>query len=1376
MNFIGINIGSISIKTVEFTDIETITSIQNHHGKPFEKIQELKEKYSSNSYFAVSGHLGHISEAEAIQRALDSLDGEFDKNRILTVLTHNRCAAGSGEFLIQQIDRFNLTLEEAIERAKLGNSIQLASRCSVYCKTDVTHKLNKAEASVEDILWSIHESMANKVVSLIEKRNSKTKSALVIGGLSLNPVMINCLEDKLPEMDFHVIDQSPYFEAYGTALLSRDSPEYTFPKVSITPGFSQMPSLKEYGDLVTIIPSDEYPELSRGEQLILGIDGGSTTTKAVLLETKSNRIVASFYARTNGNPIQATKLCISKIHEQIGNQQVDFVATTGSAREIIGAFVGTSAVYNEISAHAAGSAFYDREVDTVFEIGGQDAKYIYLQNGVPIDYAMNAACSAGTGSFLEESAKGDLGIEVTDIGEIALRAPSPVQFKAECAAFINSDIRAALQEGFSQDNIVGGLVYSIVRNYLNKVKGYRPVGKKVFLQGGVAKNHAMVYAFAQATQKQIIVPPHPELMGAFGVAMMAKEQYSLNGSVSLSTLSKATMTKLGSFTCRGCENYCQIDRFEIAGRKFPFGGQCSKYENQWKRNKSIPIVEDFVAQRNDLIFSAVKSEPFEGAKIIGIPRALSTHILLPLYYTFFQQLNFNVIVSEIEKGSDLRTNASFCFPAQLAHGAVMDLIEQGVDYIFLPQLSTMPDKKSERKDRMSRSFLCPVTQASPYIIKKAFDKSNILSPLLAFHEGYSKCTGLIDVATTLGVSKSHAAKAYKIACEVQLEIESKMRNLGTRALRAAVESKKPSVLLVGRSYNAFPSEASHSMGRKLASKGIITVPIDCVDQTTSTDTAWYFSNLILDAVDLVKKYSNLYVLYIRNFSCNIDSFTQESLRKQLGSKPFLSLEIDSHTADAGTQTRLEAFIEIIQNYQTHGGLNIDVKSFQMAKIEVDDAGVWVRTSSGQKLSIKDPAINMYFPSFSYFHDGVFPLPFKWIGIQTAPPLHVNKQQLDLGLQFTSGKECLPLPITIGQLLQAYRNKKPGEIVGMYVISNGAPCVIDAYVEYFEEFIEEHQLDDVFIFAPNVNNNYYGLTSLDLFTSTPYACTVADMFNEMEGVLHVVGGPGALDELHAIWKDLMKATVTYSSFKEAVNAAIPKIAAISVIKDVATCPKVIITGDFFVRFDPFFIQGIRKRYAKAGIILKAVDLNELLQYSPYDDMDLSARNWGTTPYSKKAAVHAISKCFSFDAKRYFFGRIALKTFSHYEKKVRNIFEPTGLLISNPTNIDKVVTLADSHIHRSIFGEGVLTVGKGLEAYKEKYDGIMVLGPFSCLPFKISEAILKPYFISRNYPIISFETDGNVVFLRIVDIHIQQILMQSSIENHENEELIPLDVIE
>ncbi|MHA2252012.1 MAG: acyl-CoA dehydratase activase, partial [Candidatus Kariarchaeaceae archaeon] len=875
---IGINLGSTTLKYFKIVEGETKFKIINHRGQPIQVLNELVEAQEDETYYGVSGYLGHFSESQAIERALDSLDSKFDivislgaevfavylvnKNRIINVLTHNRCAAGSGEFLIQQISRLNLTLEEAIERAKLGKSIKLASRCSVYCKSDVTHKLNKAETSVEDILWSIHESMANKVVSLIEKGNSKVKSALVIGGLSLNPVLVDCLREILPEMDIQVIEQSPYFEAFGTALLVTDSPEFTNPQVSVTQGFSQMPSLKESEDLVTIIPADEYPELSEEGPLILGIDGGSTTTKAVLLDVTSNRVIASFYVRTDGNPIEATKLCISKIHEQVGDQQVDLVATTGSAREIIGAFIGTSAVYNEISAHAAGAAFYDREVDTVFEIGGQDAKYIFLQNGIPIDYAMNAACSAGTGSFLEESAQGDLGVSVYDIGSIALQASAPVQFKADCAAFINSDVRSAFQEGYSKENIVGGLVYSIVRNYLNKVKGYRPVGKRIFLQGGVAKNHAVVYAFAQATQKQIIVPPHPELMGAFGVAMMAKERNPASSSVYFSILLKASMTKLGNFTCHACEIYCKIDRFEVAGRKFPFGGKCSKYENQWKVSKSATKVDDFVAQRNELIFNVVKSESFEAARTIGIPRALSTHTLLPLYYTFFQRLNFNIVISDIKEESDLHTNATFCFPTQLAHGAVIDLIEKEVDYIFLPQLSTMPNRKSERKDRMSRSFMCPITQATPYIIKKAFTQSNILSPLLTFHEGYSKCTGLIEMATELGISKSHGAEAYKEACEIQLATEADLRRLGAHALEAAAESNKPSVLLVGRSYNAFPPEASHSIGRKLASKGIVTVPIDCVGKATSNNTAWYFSNLILNAADLVKEHSNLYVLHL----------------------------------------------------------------------------------------------------------------------------------------------------------------------------------------------------------------------------------------------------------------------------------------------------------------------------------------------------------------------------------------------------------------------------------------------------------------------------------------------------------------------------------
>ena len=317
-----------------------------------------------------------------------------------------------------------------------------------------------------------------------------------------------------------MLPESSWFEAWGTALLVRDSPSEMSPKIAAQPGLGRLPPLHLYGERVQVIPAPPRQAPPDGP-LVLGVDAGSTTTKAILLDPSTHAVVASYYGRTKGNPVAATRECLQALIDQVGNRQIGLIGTTGSARELAGAYLGTEHVYNEISAHAAGATHFDPDVDTIFEIGGQDSKYIYLRNGVPIDYAMNNACSAGTGSFLEESAHSDLGITVSDIADLALAAPSPVHFKATCAAFINSDIRLAQQQGHPRDNIIAGLVYAIADNYLNRVKGPRYVGKKIFLQGGVALNRAVGYAFAHSVGRQVVIPPSPELLGALGVGLLA---------------------------------------------------------------------------------------------------------------------------------------------------------------------------------------------------------------------------------------------------------------------------------------------------------------------------------------------------------------------------------------------------------------------------------------------------------------------------------------------------------------------------------------------------------------------------------------------------------------------------------------------------------------------------------------------------------------------------------------------------------------------------------------------------------------------------------------------------------------------------------------
>ena len=441
--------------------------------------------------------------------------------RVTNVLSHNKCAAGSGEFFVQLIGRMGLDIDEAIRLSASGEVVPLASRCTVHCKSDVTHKLNRHEATPADILNTLHDSMAGKVVALLEKRQNLAAARVVDRRRNPQRSPGAALREKLPDTELIVLPESPWFEAWGTALLTRDNPLYKSPHISASAGLRNAPAFV----------SLQGPGAGHGRPAAAGAARWSDWfwewTRARRPPRRScsilrrERIVASHYARTHDDPVAAVRECLraSLVRSAIARWALS--APPVRPANSLARGLGTEQVYNEISAHAAGATHFAADVDTIFEIGGQDAKYIYLRNGVPIGYAMNNACSAGTGSFLEESAQSDLGINVSEIADIALAAPAPVKFKTTCAAFINSDIRIAQQQGQGRDNILAGLVYAIAENYLTKVKGQRPVGKKVLLQGGVALNRAVGYAFAQRVGRPIVIPANPELLGALGVGLLA---------------------------------------------------------------------------------------------------------------------------------------------------------------------------------------------------------------------------------------------------------------------------------------------------------------------------------------------------------------------------------------------------------------------------------------------------------------------------------------------------------------------------------------------------------------------------------------------------------------------------------------------------------------------------------------------------------------------------------------------------------------------------------------------------------------------------------------------------------------------------------------
>jgi predicted CoA-substrate-specific enzyme activase len=1379
------NIGALSVKVVVLDGERREARVALHCGRPLETLREMlaEQEFAGAEYFGVSGQLGHLTEVAAIRRALRELGGDFDavvslggeaflvyfltRGRITNVLSHNKCAAGSGEFFVQQIGRMGLGMEEAIQLSFQGKVVPLASRCSVHCKSDITHKLNRNEAAPADILHTLHDSMASKVAALLEKGQRPRRRVLLIGGVSRNAAMLAALRAKLPETEFVVRPESPWFEAWGAALLTRDKPLYRSPKFAVQPSLGRLPPLKLFAGRVQVIPAQPR-QLPPGGQLVLGVDAGSTTTKAVLLDPATGGIVASHYLRTQGDPVASLRACLRALADQVGNRRIGLIGTTGSAREIVGAYLGTEYVFNEISAHAAGAAHFDSEVDTIMEIGGQDSKYIFLRNGVPIDYAMNNACSAGTGSFLEESAKSDLGVMVSEISDVALGAPSPVHFKATCAAFINSDIRAAQQQGYSHDDIVAGLVYAIAANYLTKVKGPRCVGRKVFLQGGVALNRALGHAFAHLVGRPVVIPPHPELLGALGVALLALKRSrgpadppgsarsagSTPSAGELGALAAPELERVGGFACHACKLYCAIDRFKVGGRVFPFGGRCSLYENVWKRKSRTAAARDLVEERTRVLFRPPAGIPANAGASIGIPKALLTHSLHPLFSTFFAGLGIQTVLSGVDPQGELKSNAGFCFPVQIAHGAVLDLARKGVNRIFLPQVMHMPEASACRD-----CYLCPITQASPSFMAKAFPDLHFLAPLLDFSKGYSGTSAMVEMAVRdLGISPEFAASAWTAAVRAQEEAERALRDLGRKTLDQALSEGKMAILLAGRSYSAFAPEASQSVAKKLSSMGITVIPGDCLAPVEAGPTAWHFANQILNAAAIVKAHPHLFLLCVSNFSCTIDAFTQSLLASEMGSKPHLILEIDAHTADAGIQTRLEAFLDIVANYRAQQ--TSPIEPFHLCRLA--PGGRVVRTN-GETVRLDDPRVKIHFPNFSDYHSECLARAALWLGLNVGETVSLDRKQLERGLDHTSGRECLPLPICIGQMLQISESRPPDEITGFYMVRGGAPCVSDCYMGYFERFIAEQRLPDLFLLNPTKDNDWCGLDRIALAQSASTAIQIADILVEIEQVLRAVGPPGSVDQLRAQWRRFLHEASSLDEF----NAKLPEfaawLAALPRNQDPSMCPKVVVTGDFFTRFSPFFMEGVHELYAASGIILKPVDLGDLLQYAAYHEVAGTASGWGMKP-GYPALAKACLRMFQPDGQQYLRQWMNYRVERWLEGRYRQVFRKTGLLVAGPNNISSIFEKASRHVSPATFGEVIPSVGKGLEAANEGYDGIFLIGPFNCLPYRISEAILKPLSMQTDMPLLTYESDGYAVspsFLRQVEVHVEQVLQRAGL---------------
>lgn len=1396
----GVCLGASTISIAERTGADVTYSRVTHGGKVIGVLND----FFPTALPATIGFTGRkfrklitipsVSEPEAVELAYRHIQASYpgidcivsaggetflvymlnSKGNISGVHSGNKCASGTGEFFFQQIKRMELGIEEAVDRAAASYSYPVAGRCSVFCKSDCTHALNKGKDKGE-VTAGLCRMMAGKIVELLQK--AQAKNILVVGGVSSNRVVLNYIRESYS--DIAVPAEALCFEALGALLWAEKHVSVITDKKALVSSayhlFPTFPALKEGGNRVT------FKSTPRGEfydgEYICGLDVGSTTTKAVLLRTDNHAITASIYLRTNGDPINASRQCYRQLLAQApagASLRIIGLGVTGSGRRIAGLHSLSEGVINEIVAHATAAVHYDPEVETIFEIGGQDAKYTFITNRVASDYAMNEACSAGTGSFLEEACSESLGIEAREISGIAFESTAPPNFNDKCAAFIGSDIKTAVQEGIGREDIVAGLVYSICQNYLNRVKGNRPVGKKIFMQGGVCYNSAVPAAMAQLCGQEITVPPEPGLMGAFGAALEVYRKIEKGlferHHFDLAELAEREVEYKEPFICVGgtekCDRKCSVARITVKGITYPFGGACNKYYNILGTKHAFDTNElDLVRMHEELVFRTYAPVPVKrGGVKVGIPASLFSNSFYPLYAHFFTNLGAEVILGDtLEPHGMEATGAAFCYPVVLSHGLIAGLLQQRPDFVFIPHLMS---PAIENGDEVSCS--CPFVQAEPYYLKAAFHEQlapRLITAVLSFDDRKKLRQKFAGIGTQLGCSTRRSEWAFDEAWKVLVAMRAEMKEYGRRFM-ASLKDDETALVLFGRSYNAFNRQCNMGIPNKFASSGSKIIPFDflpiheCSSENINS-MYWASGQEILKGAGYILDKPNLYGVYITNFSCGPDSFISGYFRNIMGQKPSLTLELDAHMADAGVDTRIEAFLDVIKGFRELNLPPLVQKPFVPARLFVTKSGLNVRSSTGQEYPLTDPKVRVLIPSMGDTAAKGLAASFHYAGIQSEALPPAGRQELMLGKGEATCKECMPLLLTSGALLRYLEERKSHDEVVVYFMPGAdGPCRFGQYNVFMSDFIKKNRLDNVALLSLSCGNAYGGMSAA--FTRRVWrAFSISDGLDEVyAGVLTVAANRGEAIAVYEKAKARIIDSIASDSFSDTLNVLEEEMTAL------ARCGKkypvgdavmVNLTGEIFVRRDGFSRQYLVEKLADRGVLARTAPLTEWMYYTDYTML--------------KGIAHDSSLG----------ARIGIRLRNLFMRKdeanIQKRLLSSGFYHPYKVDVDDLMDRGAALINPALRGETILTVSSVLTEVGDDTHGVISIGPFGCMPCRIAESILnhrlldeKENFSRHNgpfweehkrelpLPFLAIESDGNAL-PQVVEARLESLVLSA-----------------
>lgn len=916
---------------------------------------------------------------------------------------NEHCAGGTGSFFEDQMSRLGLKLEDYSDLVSRAREIpNLSGRCAVFAKTDIIHRQQEGVRK-EDILLGLCYAMIRNYKATIVRNLPVQKPVVFTGGVTCNTGVIRAIRDifKLAENELIVPETARLTAAIGAARSaemqwSREDLLSMLERPALeTAAQSGLPrlTLPAGTDLSEPKATGVIPETG----CYLGIDVGSTSTDLVLVG-EDGTLIDFQYLRTAGDPEGVVRGGIKTLWTKYGEIKVRGVGITGSGRERLGHMMGADAIRDEITAQAKAAVHWVPGADTVFEIGGQDSKYISLKDGEVADFQMNKICAAGTGSFVEEQAA-RMGIPIGEFGPLALTGEHPCDLGERCTVFIETAIVQAEGSGASRADIAAGLCHSIVKNYLHKVVGGKPVGKHIVLQGGVDYNLGIVAAFCSVCGDGVQVSPVFSISGAFGAALLAKEAVGDGASTFLGV----------DFPAQ--ERLVQATSEEI------------------RRNRA------FYRKAGQLAMEDVDNTVDPNKKTIGVPLTLIMFKFFPMVNAFFRNLGYNVVLSNPSSEETIQISQQYaqgetCYPVKLIYGHMMQLARQKVDYIFLPSIHTIRHPHAHA----AHNYACPYMQKAAEIVflNLELEKQGIklLNPVFDLDLGAKMMAkSMLEVGAQLGFAKPRCLPGLlKGGIAVQKYMDD-VEALG-RDMLADLKPDDKVLVLITRNYGLSDPVLNMGIPEILLSRGYKVMTLGHLPGMSLDISGdypnmyWPFGDHLLSGAKLIAHHPNLYAVYLTNHGCGPDTLVSHMFKEEMGDKPYLQIEVDEHYSKVGVITRIEAFLNSI----SHRPPVTLPENFALRDVAYHPANITKEPEKGRTLLLPDiGCATVYLTEY-----------FRRMGVKNVDVMPAfDRESLTLGRSQTITKEYLPLPMLVGSAFRALETRKDVETQFLIPFGYGA---------------------------------------------------------------------------------------------------------------------------------------------------------------------------------------------------------------------------------------------------------------------------------------------------------------------------------------------------